>query len=90
MPHPIVEIDELVRPVIDNLVEISPPTAVSFALTCRSLEEPALSLLWKRQSSLAELVKVLPQHTWVEKKRSIKSLVSWCDFSSDHTPYQFS
>jgi len=76
MPHPIIEIDELVRQVIDNLIEISLPTAVSFALTCRSLEEPTLSSVWKRQSSLTELVKVLPQHTWVEKRGNIRFLVS--------------
>ena len=66
MPHPIVEIDELMRLVIDELVETSPQTVVSFALTCRSLEEPALSSLWKRQSSIIKLLKVLPQLTWVK------------------------
>ena len=61
MPHPIVEIDELVRPIIDYLVEISPQSTVSFALACQSLEEPALSSLWKQQSSLITLLHVLPQ-----------------------------
>jgi len=42
MSHPIVTIDELARPVIDELVQISPGTTISFALTCRSLEELAL------------------------------------------------
>jgi len=65
MPHPIVEIDELVRLVIDELVEMSPPAAVSFALTCRSLEEPTLKSLWKQQPSLNNIVNVLPGHTWV-------------------------
>ena len=64
MPHPIVEIDELVRLVIDELVETSPQAAVSFALTCRSLEEPTLSSLWKRQDSLDLLLMVLPSCTW--------------------------
>ena len=64
MPHPIVEIDELVRLVIDYLVEASPRTAVSFALTCRSLEESALSSLWKQQESLRRLLKVLPSRNW--------------------------
>ena len=47
MPHPIIEIDELLRLVIDELIGTSPRTAVSFALTCRALEEPMLSSLWK-------------------------------------------
>ena len=63
MPHSIFEIDELLRPVIDELVRISPLTAASFALTRRSYEEPMLSSLWKQQSSLITPVKVLPQLT---------------------------
>ena len=68
MPHPIVEIDELVRLVIDDLVKISPQSAVSFALTCRFIEEPTLSSLWKRRESLDCLLRVLPQHIWVENE----------------------
>ena len=74
MPHPIVEIDELVRLVIDYLVEISPRTAVSFALTCRSLEEPTLSSLWKQQKSLNHLLRVLPGEVLVKDRR--KAIVS--------------
>ena len=92
MPHPIVEIDELVRLVIDELVESSPQTVVSLALTCRSLEEPALSSLWREQHSLTNLikvlpsVKVLPNHTWVQDEDGIESIVSrctTCSFSAD-------
>jgi len=90
MPHRIVEIDELVRLVIDELVEISPRTAVSFALTCRSLEEPTLSSLWKRQSSLIVLVKVLPQHTCIEEMGYLRSLVNGCNFRLGHVLYRFS
>ena len=90
MPHPIVEIDELLRLVIEELVQISPPTAVSFAVSCRFLEEPTLSSLWKHQSSLRTLVKVLPQHrVWIEFGKNTASLVSWCDFPSGHFTYQF-
>jgi len=89
MPHQIVEIDELVRLVIDELVEISPRAAVSFALTCRSLEEPTLSSLWKRQSSPIALVKVLPQHTWINEVGCLISLVSGCSFRLGHILYRF-
>lgn len=63
MPHPIFNIDELVRLVADELVSISRRSAVSFALACRSFEEPALSSLWKEQPSLHYLVMVLPSAT---------------------------
>ena len=60
MPHQIFEIDELVGQVIKELVETSPWTAVSFALTCRSFEKPTLSLLWEQIFSLAHLLRMLP------------------------------
>lgn len=82
MPHPIVQIDELLRLIIDELVEVSQRTAVSFALTCRSLEEPTLSALWKRQHSLIQLARVLPRHTWVKELGYLTCLVSDCDHLS--------
>ena len=79
MPHPIVEIDELVRLVINELVETSPQTAVSFALTCRSLEEPTLSSLWKEQKSFNRLLRVLPSDTLIEDSYGF-IVSSLCDF----------
>ena len=87
MPHPIVEIDELVRLVIDYLVEISPRSAVSFALTCRSLEEPTLSALWRQQQRLLiPLLRVLPQFT----EEGNVYIVSGCNFPLGYNPYRFS
>ena len=86
MPHPIVEIDELVRLVINELVETSPGTAVSFALTCRSLEEPTLSSLWKCQWSLDRLLRVLPSCTLRE---DVQAIVSGQNFSVYHIRYRF-
>ena len=76
MPHPIFQIDELLRSIIDELVKTSQQSAVSFALTCRSLEEPTLSSLWKEQSSLLNLIAVLPSATWVKSGDSDKAIVS--------------
>ncbi|KAF9648751.1 hypothetical protein BDM02DRAFT_3186859 [Thelephora ganbajun] len=67
MLHPVFQIDELLRLVVDELVETRQQAAISFALTCRSLEEPTLSSLWKHQDSLTDLLKVLPNHTWVHE-----------------------
>ena len=78
MLHPIFWIDELLRLVIDKLVEISPPAAVSFALTCRSFEEPTLSSLWKRQHSLYDLLRVLPDCTLLEDDDFLVVPVSHC------------
>jgi len=89
MPHPIVEIDELVRLVVDALVEISPQSAVPFALTCRSLEELTLSSLWKERHSFTDLIKVLPNHTWVQNDHGVESIVSGCDFLADCVQYQY-
>ena len=84
MPHPIIQIDELLRLVIGELIGISPRAAVSFAVTCRSLEEPTLSSLWKQQYSLPDLVKVLPNHTCVKDERGVElSVVSDRDFPAD-------
>ena len=63
MPHPMVEIHELTRLVIDKLVETSPRAAVPFA-HLPALEEPTISSLSKRfHSELTNLMKVLPNYT---------------------------
>ena len=86
MPHPIFDIDELVRLVVDELVETCPRTAVSFSLTCRSFEEPTLSSLWKEeQYSLTDLVRVLPNHVWVEDENGFENIVSGYSFPADRT-----
>ena len=75
MPHPIFDIDELSRLIIDELMG-SQQTLLSLALTCQSLEEPALSSLWGRQNKLTVLLKVLPNHTWAQDEPSSRSTVS--------------
>jgi len=83
MPCLILEIDEILRLIVDALVEASLRSAVSFALTCRSLEEPTLGSLWKKQRSLTVLIRVLPNHAWVRCRRGFESIVSGRDFSAD-------
>ncbi|KAF9645906.1 hypothetical protein BDM02DRAFT_388324 [Thelephora ganbajun] len=83
MLHPIFEIDELLRLVIDELVETCQQTAISFALTCRSLDEPTLSSLWKRQDSLTDLLKVLPNHTWVQDEDGVEAIAIERDPSAE-------
>jgi len=80
MPPPFFEIDELLRLVIDELVETSRRSAVSFALTCRSFEEPALSSLWKKQTSFVYLLMVMRGFTYLRNKPSYAIAVSFRDF----------
>ena len=87
MPHPILGIDELLRLIIDELMEDSQPTVLSLALTCRSLEEPGLSSLWKTQRELTVLLEVLPNHTWYKDEQGINVIVSCRDFLAQHPVY---
>ena len=86
MPHQIIEIDELLRLVINELIGISPRTAVSFALTCRSLEEPTLSSLWKQNYSFTDLIRVLPNCTCVKDEYGVDLVVRSRDFPADRVP----
>lgn len=90
MSNSIFGIEELLRLVIDELVEASSRTAVSFTLTCRTLEEPVLSSLWKeRQHSLTVFLIVLQDLTWVSNKHGLNIVVGGCSFSIDHILYHF-
>jgi len=89
MPHAIVEIDELLRLVIDELVTTSPRTVVSLAVTCRSLKEPMLSSLWRQQMPLDHLLMVLPGSFWVKNNRGFAIVVSGSDFPVYRIQYQF-
>ena len=86
MPHPIFNIDELSRLIIDELMG-SQQTLLSLDLTCQSLEEPALSSLWGRQDKLTVLLKVLPNHTWVRDGRGVWTIVSGWGFLAHHLVY---
>jgi len=80
MLHPILGIDELLKPIVEGLMEANLETVLSLALTCRSLEEPALSSLWKEQERLPNLLKVLTNHKWLRDEQGIMTIVSGRDF----------
>ena len=87
MLHPVLGIDELLRLIIAELKPTSQKTVLSLALTCRSLEEPVLSLLWEQQDTLIKLLKVLPNHTWVQDGRGVWTIVSGWGFLAHHLVY---
>lgn len=59
MPHLVFQIDEILRPIAENVGRVSKPTAVKFARCCRAFEEPALRPLWEN-ATLENLMYVLP------------------------------
>ena len=79
MLHLILWINKLMRLVTDELAETSRRSAVSFTLTRRFLEEPALSSLWGKQNSWTDLIKVLLDHGWVRPGHDFESTVSGYD-----------
>jgi len=89
MPPSFFDIDELLRLVIDELVETSRRSAVSFALTCRSFEEPTLSSLWEKQTSFIHLLRVMRGFTYLENERTHATAVSCRDFPVCRIQHQF-
>lgn len=61
--HPF-QVDEVFRFIVEQLVALSPGSALSLALCCRSLTDMSLSVLWERQKRLSILIKVLPPDAW--------------------------
>ena len=72
----------MLRSVTDEVVVTSLPTTVSFALACRSLEDPTLRSLWEQQESLNCLTRVLSSCTMVEGEDSDDVIVSGYHFPS--------
>ena len=60
MPPLIFQIDEILRPIAEYVGQISKPTAIDFARSCKAFEEPALRPLWEN-TTLVNLMYVLPE-----------------------------
>ena len=41
-------------------------TVLSFALVCKTFEQPALDRLWQRQMGFGNLIRLLPRDMWEE------------------------
>ena len=63
MPHRTFFINELIVLIAEELIAYSKQDVVSLALTCRALEDPALTILWARNTILSNLIRVLPPDT---------------------------
>ena len=72
--HKALLVDEIVRSIAEHLLDYGDkPSSLAFSLCCRSLNDPALDVLWKRQTDLVTLFKVFPPELW---EISIVGLVS--------------
>jgi hypothetical protein len=74
MAHRCWALDEIVRVIAANLVlDKANASAVSLANCSKSLEEPALSEVWRSLSSLAPLVKSFPPEVWEIREEKLAS-----------------
>lgn len=63
--HHCLHVDEIVRLIARELVASQgQATAVALACCCKSLEDPALDVLWTAQYSLTSLLKTLSEDIW--------------------------
>lgn len=62
--HPF-QVDEVFRPIVEDLIALSPASVLSLALCSKSLTDVSLSVLWERQKRLSTLIKVLPADAWM-------------------------
>ena len=73
--HHIFEIDELVRDITRHMFAWYPPQGfvLDWALTCKTISNPALDVLWETQDSLINLLKTLPSDIWEMNRRKLVS-----------------
>ena len=63
--HEALLVDEIVRRIAENLYDSNDKSSsLAFSLCCRPLSDPALDVLWKWQTDLVTLFKVLPPDLW--------------------------
>ena len=65
--HACLNVDEIVRLITSELVELKPgAAAVALACCCKNFEDPVLDVLWETQDRLFPLLKSLPADVWDE------------------------
>ena len=71
--HHIFLIDELVKEVTRHLFVWNAPQRfmLDWALTCSTISDPALDVLWETQDSLINLLKTLPSDVWEVNRRKL-------------------
>lgn len=63
--HDALLVDEITRRIAEHLFDPKDKwSSLAFSLCCQSLNEPVLDVLWKWQTDLLTLFKVLPPDLW--------------------------
>ena len=63
--HEALLVDEITRRIAEHLFDPDDKSSsLAFSLCCRSLNDPVLDVLWKWQTDLVTLFKVLPSDLW--------------------------
>ena len=76
--HPCLRVDEIIRLVACELVELEANgTVAALACCCKSFEEPVLDVLWETQVELTLLLECLPEDTWEDAWEESGKFVSW-------------
>lgn len=73
--HHIFQIDELVKEITRHMFVWHAPQRfmLDWALTCNTISDPALDVLWETQDSLVNLLKTLPSDIWEVNRRKLVS-----------------
>lgn len=71
--HHIFQIDELVKEITRHMFvwHTSQRFMLDWALTCKTISDPALDVLWETQDSLINLLKTLPSDVWEVNRRKL-------------------
>ena len=71
--HHIFQIDELVKQITRHMFMWHNPQRIvlDWALTCKTISDPALDVLWETQDSLINLLKTLPSDIWEVNRRKL-------------------
>ena len=71
--HHIFQIDELVKEITRHIFGWLVPRrfVLDWALTCKTISDPALDVLWETQDSLINLLKTLPSDIWEVNRRKL-------------------
>lgn len=71
--HHIFQIDELVREITKHMFvrHIPQRFVLDWTLTCKTISEPALDVLWETQDNLINLLKTLPSDLWEMNRRKL-------------------
>lgn len=81
--HHIFQIDELVREITRHMFVWYIPHrfVLGWALTCKTVSDPALDVLWETQDSLINLLKTLPSDIWEVNRRKLVSIFYYLNFT---------